>query len=443
MRTHIERLRLRFLLGLTATGALAHAACGSTTRDDSPGAGGAAGSGGAASGGLTSAGGSVSSGGSVATGGSAGSAGAPPACQYGKPVTTCYTLAQLEHMLNNPYMGGEAPPFPDDAGVDGGYIVVEECLPAAQVQDDCCNGAMSGPVEQGEQCCYVFCTGACCGRAFVVGGEQRLPGCVAGSDWLAERVAPVGELEPAMGRALARSWLDDARMEHASIASFAKFTLELLSLGAPADLVADAQRAALDEVAHAQLCFTLASRYSGQDRGPAALNVQGALGSVSLADVAVATLREGCVGETLAAVVARAQLEGATDEAVRSALGRIAEDEERHAELAWSFLRWALSVGGAAVAERVRDAAAGLDPAATVGFGLDVESDPAWRAHGRLTSEELASVQREVMTGVVAPCVRALLDGDVDEIELERPLDVARRDLYQEAPSAAVDVDAV
>ena len=54
-------------------------------------------------------------------------------------------------------------------------------------------------------------------------------------------------------RALASAWLADALLEHASIASFAQTTLKLLALGAPSDLIADSQRAALDEVEHAKI----------------------------------------------------------------------------------------------------------------------------------------------------------------------------------------------
>jgi hypothetical protein len=51
-------------------------------------------------------------------------------------------------------------------------------------------------------------------------------------------------------------------MEHASVAAFARFTLDLLALGAPADLVQSAQQALGDEIAHAELCFGLAGATS-------------------------------------------------------------------------------------------------------------------------------------------------------------------------------------
>jgi hypothetical protein len=47
---------------------------------------------------------------------------------------------------------------------------------------------------------------------------------------------------------LAAQWAADGAAEHASIASFARATLQLMALGAPAGLLADTQRAAADEV---------------------------------------------------------------------------------------------------------------------------------------------------------------------------------------------------
>jgi len=57
------------------------------------------------------------------------------------------------------------------------------------------------------------------------------------------------------------------QLEHASIAAFARFSLQLLSLGAPAGLIDDCTRALGDETAHARLCFQLASAYAGRAIG--------------------------------------------------------------------------------------------------------------------------------------------------------------------------------
>ena len=47
----------------------------------------------------------------------------------------------------------------------------------------------------------------------------------------------------------------------------------------------------------------------------------------------------------MGALVAAHARDRATDGATRAALARIAEDEARHAELAWRFVSWALATG--------------------------------------------------------------------------------------------------
>ncbi len=72
--------------------------------------------------------------------------------------------------------------------------------------------------------------------------------------------------------ALADRWTRDATYEHASIASFARVTLDLLALGAPAALVSGAQRAGLDEVEHARIArFERAPSSRSASAAPASL----------------------------------------------------------------------------------------------------------------------------------------------------------------------------
>jgi hypothetical protein len=76
-------------------------------------------------------------------------------------------------------------------------------------------------------------------------------------------------------------------------------------------------------------------------------------------------LAEGCFGETGAALDAFESAESAADPVIAAAYGRIAADEQRHAELAFRFVRWALERGGSAVAERIA-AALTAPPSASV-----------------------------------------------------------------------------
>ncbi|MFO0547425.1 MAG: hypothetical protein U0271_03500 [Polyangiaceae bacterium] len=148
----------------------------------------------------------------------------------------------------------------------------------------------------------------------------------------------------------AERWARAAQAEHASIASFAVFALELLALGAPLDLIARAQRAALDEVAHTELALALASDFGGRVDGLGALDVAAApsLGAVTAARVARSTFRDGCIAESAAALEARLELESgeATTIAEARTLSRIADEEETHAQLAFETLAWLLTTFG-------------------------------------------------------------------------------------------------
>ena len=67
----------------------------------------------------------------------------------------------------------------------------------------------------------------------------------------ARSMAPEARSLPAETRArLGVAWLEIARMEHASIAAFARFALQLLAVGAPPDLILAGQRAMADETNH-------------------------------------------------------------------------------------------------------------------------------------------------------------------------------------------------
>jgi hypothetical protein len=218
-------------------------------------------------------------------------------------------------------------------------------------------------------------------------------------------------LERDLERALAREWELEGALEHASVASFARLTLELLALGAPSDLIRDSQLASLDEIVHAELCFGLASRYRARPVGPGSLPIDGALSAVELSTLAAETVREGCVGETLAALLAGEQLAGAADPEVRAALTRIAADEARHAEFSWKIVRWAIDTGGASVLASARQAFESAVAAASIDAGAAGApiTDARYRAHGRLNAQERRAVVRAGIAEVIEPCARSLL----------------------------------
>ena len=101
------------------------------------------------------------------------------------------------------------------------------------------------------------------------------------------------------------------------------------------------------------MCFGLASAYAGHTVAPGALDIEGSLAASSLSEIVDLVIVEGCFGETSAALEALEATEAASDPVIESAYAQIAVDEQRHAELAFRFLRWALQRDPEAVSARV------------------------------------------------------------------------------------------
>jgi hypothetical protein len=171
--------------------------------------------------------------------------------------------------------------------------------------------------------------------------------------------ASLSELAAADRHQVTEGWTFAALQEHASIASFSKFSLELLAVGAPPALLKRAHTAALDEIDHARMSFRVASLCAGQPLGPGPLAVSAVAISqdLSLTASAIAAALDGCLNETLAALEAAAAADQASSEALKLVLDEIARDEQAHAELAWEYVAWAIASGGAGVREAIKVAA--------------------------------------------------------------------------------------
>jgi hypothetical protein len=279
-------------------------------------------------------------------------------------------------------------------------------------------------------CCYHWFE-YCSGRPLL--GDDDDPILAAWcerDDWTSRAPATdvdVDTLSAALRATLTAEWLADARMEHASIGAFARATLELMALAAPAELLAEVQAAALDEVRHAGRCFALAGRYAGRALGPGPLPIAPPR-PASFARLARDTFVEGCVGETIAALAAARQARACEDAAVADTLAMIASDEARHAALAWRTVEWALAQGGPEVALALRAAAAHLrpradDPEPLSGphgpHGPSDLSDPndpntpneeLLARHGRLDAAGRAAVRSDAWREIVDPTLARLLD---------------------------------
>ncbi|NUP05413.1 MAG: ferritin-like domain-containing protein [Polyangiaceae bacterium] len=213
----------------------------------------------------------------------------------------------------------------------------DTCLPGIGQCPDNCRPIGGGAFECESQSCDIG------GRPFLVDGGARVaPIAAIANGWSAPLYPALDGLSDDERHERAAHWAHIAQLEHASVAAFARFAMQLLSLGAPPELIAGATSAMNDELAHARLAFGLASAYADAPVGPAHLPVDGALDESSLQAIVTTLFDEGCIGETFAAVMASADRARETDPVVENVLSRIAEDEAEHGLLAWRSLRWML-----------------------------------------------------------------------------------------------------
>lgn len=249
-----------------------------------------------------------------------------------------------------------------------------------------------------------------CGRPFLIDGLARRAALLeGGSGWNAVVKVDLESPDTAERRELAEHWIQMGLMEHASVAAFGRFALELLALQAPAELLKQTQQAMGDEIAHAEICFGIASAYAGRPLTPGPIALDGALGQSSREAILGTAFLEACVGECVAAVEARLASELCNDPGVRAALDRIAADESRHAELGWRVLQWGLEgMSGderrrftaelAEILDREIDRAVlepSVDGRALTRFGVPTDSDRS-------------CLRRAALEEIVVPCARAL-----------------------------------
>jgi len=247
------------------------------------------------------------------------------------------------------------------------------------------------------------------GRPLMVGGAARLAGTETTSGWSVDPGwHPIG-LDPERRLLAAAHWRQSAQYEHASVASFARFAMELMALGAPASLVMDATRAQADEIVHARECFSMASAFAGAALGPGPLPLDGALArEVTPRAVLVDAIVEACVNETLAAAEA-AWLSGrAIAPAIAELHETISQDESRHAALGWRTVKWLLQRHPELV-DTARTTFENARSASDSG-APEPPADEWMAAYGCMPSAAAARLQQRVWETVIAPCADALLE---------------------------------
>lgn len=161
--------------------------------------------------------------------------------------------------------------------------------------------------------------------------------CAGGRSSEGIEVAELPSQDPSFGAWLGRM----ATLEAESIPAFRRLAQELAALGAPRKLRRKASRSRRDEKRHARTMTSLARRHGNE---PAkVINAKQRLTLRSLEEVALENAVEGCIRETYGAWQAFTQSRESSDAEFRAIMGRIAQDEMRHANLAWEIHHWAMN----------------------------------------------------------------------------------------------------
>jgi hypothetical protein len=212
---------------------------------------------------------------------------------------------------------------------------------------------------------------------------------------------------------VAARWRENGRTEHASVAAFARLTLDLMALGAPAALVADAQRDALDEIRHAELCFDLASAMDGTASGPGAFPEAARARTLpgnrtlALATLAVDSLVDGALNEGVSARIVARLARQVEDVGIRQVLVEIAADEGRHAAHGWDVVLYCVAEGGEPVLRALQGAAMALpDRMRPIGGGAARSGEwESWGIPGAaLEAAEFRKARRDIQRRVSTLC---------------------------------------
>ncbi|MEZ4301671.1 MAG: ferritin-like domain-containing protein [Polyangiaceae bacterium] len=251
------------------------------------------------------------------------------------------------------------------------------------------------------------------GRQLRSFGRVLLPPVTPGSAWTKVPVDTSVPVDPELRRGLAAQWRENGRTEHASVAAFARLTLDLMSLGAPPDLVAAANRDALDEIRHTELCFSLARALDGSPDSPSAFPAAArartlpSSRTLALSILAVDSLVDGALHEGVSARVIAALAKRCEHPEIRAVLKEIAADEGRHAAHGWEVVEWCLEEGGRPVAGALRGALKTLPHTMHSDLPAPAE-DGSWERYG-IHGRELEACQfKETRAHIVQRIERLL-----------------------------------
>lgn len=238
-------------------------------------------------------------------------------------------------------------------------------------------------------------------------GRILLPPVSPGAAWAEEPMSV--SVDPSAKEGLAAQWRENGRTEHASVAAFARLTLDLMALGAPPSLIEASQRDALDEVRHTELCFSLARALDGKSESPGAFPAASRARTLpptrplALSALAVDSLIDGALHEGVSARVIARLAKRCEEPRIRAILKEIAADEGRHAAHGWDVVEWCLAEGGRPVAEALRGALRALPEGVHSDLPAAAEEGAweRWGIHGRaLEAAELAGTRADLVRRV-------------------------------------------
>jgi hypothetical protein len=178
------------------------------------------------------------------------------------------------------------------------------------------------------------------------------------------------------------------------VPAFLQLAAELSRQQAPAGLIRGALAAAGDEARHARGCALLASRHLRQCVQPALPDVaprRSCTGRAGLEQLALESWIDGCLAEGVAAAHAARAAAQSGDPEARALQLRVAADERRHAELAWSILEWTLQRGG----DPVRALLHGFRDIEAAPVAADASATEGLEHHGRLGQRTSIALDRE------------------------------------------------
>eukprot|EP00756_Hemistasia_phaeocysticola_P031662 Hpha_TRINITY_DN16365_c1_g1::TRINITY_DN16365_c1_g1_i2::g.58089::m.58089 len=246
----------------------------------------------------------------------------------------------------------------------------------------------------------------------MVRGRAYTPGSRIAVDVAADATSKTPDLPSAQARAVS-SYISQAGEEQTSVASFAALTLRLMANGAPGVLLDASLRAGQDEVRHARTCVRLAETLGGVGRVELQkLPEHNLTVEPGLAELATSSVREGGVGESIAATCALVGAEAAQHPEVRKAQGEIADEEARHAALAWVTAAWAAERGGVEVRSHLGKMLGALQQKPyTPKEGGAGEEDAEQLLYGHVEGALKDAVIRRTEVELIIPMLDALAKG--------------------------------